>query len=101
MNNTLLLLCKKILGKNPVETYVTRNRLCFKTAIEKTKKKKFLKWAKDKKVVHSFFSFRSKSKRQLWTYGTVLIIGPFNYPFNCWLSLLIGAIFCKKYHINF
>ncbi|WP_342668087.1 aldehyde dehydrogenase family protein [Carnobacterium funditum] len=81
---------QKDLGKNPVETYVTEIGFVL-NSIRETKKK-IPEWAKDKKVSTPFFLFPSKSKRHYEPYGTVLIIGPFNYPFQLLIEPLIGAI---------
>jgi len=54
--------------------------------------KRLKKWAKPKKVKTPFTLFPSKSRIQYEPYGTVLITGPFNYPFQLVIEPLIGAI---------
>ncbi len=49
-------------------------------------------WAKKEKVKTSLVYFPSKGYIYKEPYGVVLIIGPFNYPFQLIISPLIGAI---------
>ncbi|WP_414839211.1 aldehyde dehydrogenase [Carnobacterium sp. TMP28] len=81
---------KKDLGKSPTESYATE--IGFVLTSIKQAKKKLPKWAKDKTVSTPLFLFPSKSKKHHEPYGTVLIIGPFNYPFQLLIEPLIGAI---------
>ncbi|WP_438351760.1 aldehyde dehydrogenase [Paenibacillus sp. FA6] len=50
------------------------------------------KWMKPKKVKTPLHQFPSKSYIMKEPYGTVLIVGPFNYPFQLLIEPLIGAI---------
>lgn len=50
------------------------------------------KWSKEKKVISDLLFFPSKNKIIYEPYGTVLIIAPWNYPFQLSLIPLIGAI---------
>lgn len=50
------------------------------------------KWAKSKRVKTPVHQFPSKSRVLYEPYGTVLIIGPFNYPFQLLMEPLVGAI---------
>jgi aldehyde dehydrogenase (NAD+) len=54
--------------------------------------KNLRKWAKTKRVKTPTVHFGSKSYIYPEPYGTVLIIGPFNYPFQLMLEPMIGAI---------
>lgn len=54
--------------------------------------KNLRKWSKTEKVKNSIINFPSKSYVYKDPYGVVLIIGPFNYPFQLVISPLIGAI---------
>ncbi|SEL33497.1 aldehyde dehydrogenase (NAD+) [Carnobacterium iners] len=81
---------KKDLGKSPTESYATE--IGFVLTSIKEAKKKLPKWAKDQTVSTPLFLFPSKSKKHHEPYGTVLIIGPFNYPFQLLIEPLIGAI---------
>ena len=49
-------------------------------------------WAKTKKVRTPLHQFLSKGYIMYEPYGTVLIIGPFNYPFQLLIEPLVGAI---------
>lgn len=49
-------------------------------------------WAKPKHVFPAFLNFPSSSKIYKEPYGTVLIIAPWNYPYQLALAPLIGAI---------
>jgi aldehyde dehydrogenase (NAD+) len=50
------------------------------------------KWSKPKTVIPSVLNFPSWEKIYKEPYGTVLIIGPWNYPFQLAITPLIGAI---------
>ncbi|MCT4633864.1 MAG: aldehyde dehydrogenase [Firmicutes bacterium] len=50
------------------------------------------KWMKKKKVKTPITQFGSKSYIKPEPYGVVLIVGPFNFPFNLAIEPLIGAI---------
>jgi aldehyde dehydrogenase (NAD+) len=54
--------------------------------------KKLKKWMKPKKVKTPIFQLNTKSYIQPEPLGTVLIIGPYNYPFQLVIEPLIGAI---------
>lgn len=54
--------------------------------------KNLKRWVKDKRVKGSFFIFPSRSYILNEPYGVVLIIGPWNYPFQLTLAPLVGAI---------
>lgn len=54
--------------------------------------KNMRKWAKVKRVKTSIVHFRSKSYIYPEPFGTVLIVGPFNYPFQLIFEPLVGAI---------
>jgi len=49
-------------------------------------------WAKPKAVIPALLNFPSSSKIYNEPYGTVLIISPWNYPFQLAISPLIGAV---------
>lgn len=50
------------------------------------------RWARPRKVPTPLFNFYSKSFIILEPLGTVLIIGPYNYPFQLIIEPLIGAL---------
>ncbi len=54
--------------------------------------KKLNSWAKPKRVFPSFLNFPSTDKIYYEPYGTVLVIAPWNYPFQLSLLPIIGAI---------
>lgn len=54
--------------------------------------KNIRKWSKDVKVKTNLMNFKGKSYIKKDPYGSVLIIAPWNYPFQLALSPLIGAI---------
>ncbi|WP_138754619.1 aldehyde dehydrogenase [Paenibacillus sinopodophylli] len=78
------------LHKSELETYMTEI-LIAKTSITHTMKQ-LKKWIKPKKVKTPLYLFPASSQIVMEPYGTVLIIGPFNYPFQLVIEPLIGAI---------
>lgn len=81
---------KKDLGKSDFEGYITEIGLVYEEinlAIKKLKK-----WCKKERVKSSIIYFPSKNYIYKEPYGVVLIIGPFNYPFQLIMSPLVGAI---------
>lgn len=58
----------------------------------KSCKKHLKKWMKDVKVRTPLVHFPSRSFIQYEPFGSILIIGPWNYPFQLLISPLIGAI---------
>ncbi len=58
----------------------------------KTTIKNLKKWSKPERVPASILNFPSRDYIYSQPYGTVLIISPWNYPFQLALSPLIGAI---------
>ncbi|MFS0783214.1 aldehyde dehydrogenase [Bacillus sp. 1P06AnD] len=81
---------QKDLGKHPFEAYTSEVGLVL-NSITHTKKH-LKKWAKTKKVKTPLTLHPSKSLIRYEPYGTALIIGPFNYPFQLVIEPLIGAI---------
>ena len=78
------------LGKGSVEAYATEIGILLKSI--KTARKELKNWAKTKQVDTPLFMFPSKSYIKPEPYGTILIIGPFNYPVQLLFEPLIGAI---------
>ncbi|AVL77833.1 MULTISPECIES: aldehyde dehydrogenase [Staphylococcus] len=88
--NDLLEAFQKDLGKNKVEAYATEIGFTLKNI--KSARKELKNWSKTKQVNTPLFMFPTKSYIMKEPYGTVLIIGPFNYPFQLLIEPLIGAI---------
>ncbi|MGM0795356.1 aldehyde dehydrogenase [Staphylococcus cohnii] len=88
--NDLLEAFQKDLGKNKVEAYATEIGFTLKNI--KSARKELKNWAKTKQINTPLFMFPTKSYIMKEPYGTVLIIGPFNYPFQLLIEPLIGAI---------
>lgn len=78
------------LGKHPLESYATE--IGFVLHEIRVMEKKLRSWSKAKKVATPFYLWPSTSSIIYEPYGTVLIIGPFNYPFQLLFMPLIGAI---------
>ena len=81
---------KKDLGKSSFEAYATEIGYTLKS-IQFTQKR-LKTWMKTKKVKTPFFQLLTSSHIQPEPKGQVLIIGPFNYPFQLVIEPLIGAI---------
>ena len=81
---------KKDLNKSDFEGYATELGMVYEelnTAI-----RKIPDWAKKKKVRTPLMHFLSSSALYPEPYGTVLIMSPWNYPFQLALIPLIGAV---------
>lgn len=78
------------LGKHPFETYTTEIGYVLHSI--RQAKKSLKKWMEPKKVKTPLHFQPAKSMILSEPYGTVLIIGPFNYPFQLLIEPLIGAI---------
>lgn len=78
------------LGKSSQESYITEIGIVLSEITLFTKKLK--KWIKRKKVKSTLTVFPSKSYLYPEPYGKVLVMGPWNYPFQLMLMPLIGAI---------
>jgi aldehyde dehydrogenase (NAD+) len=80
----------KDLGKGEFEAYVTEIGFVYHSISYMMKNLR--KWAKPQGVKTPLHLQPSKSYILREPYGTVLIIGPFNYPFQLLMEPLIGAI---------
>lgn len=78
------------LGKSEFEAYTTEIGFIYSSINYALKNIK--KWNKVKKVRNDMAQFPGKSYIYNSPYGSVLIIGPYNYPFQLTLEPLIGAI---------
>lgn len=80
----------KDLGKHKVEGYMTEVGFSYNSISEAIKNLK--KWAKPQKKDTPIYLKPSTSYIINEPYGSVLIIGPYNYPFQLIIEPLIGAI---------
>ena len=88
--NELLDALYKDLGKSKVEAYATEIGMLLKSI--KLMRKELKNWSKTKQTDTPLYLFPTKSYIKKEPYGTVLIIGPFNYPVQLVLEPIIGAI---------
>lgn len=78
------------LNKSEFEAFTTEVGFCL-SSIEHTLKH-LDRWAKPRRVPTPILNFYSKSMILPEPLGTILIIGPYNYPFQLIIEPLIGAI---------
>lgn len=78
------------LNKNPFEAYTTEVGFCL-NSIDDTLKN-LVKWTRPKRVPSPLTSFYSTSFILKEPLGSILIIGPYNYPFQLVVEPLIGAL---------
>ncbi|TNE98087.1 MAG: aldehyde dehydrogenase [Deltaproteobacteria bacterium] len=81
---------KEDLGKSEFEAYVSETGFCI-LEIDKAIHN-IDKWARTKSVSTSLLHFPASSYIKPEPLGTVLIISPWNYPFQLLISPLVGAI---------
>ena len=81
---------KKDLGKSVFESYATEVE--FVLADIRYTIQNLQKWSAPKRVRTPLYLFPGKSKIQKEPYGSVLILGPYNYPVQLLAEPLIGAI---------
>ncbi|CAH1199575.1 aldehyde dehydrogenase [Paenibacillus sp. JJ-223] len=78
------------LGKSEFESYTTEIGFMLDSISHTIRNVK--RWAKPKKVKTQLALIGSKSYIIPEPYGSVLIIGPFNYPFQLLIEPLVGAV---------
>lgn len=78
------------LGKSAFESYATEIGLVLSSIRHTVKHLK--RWARPKRVASTLAMFPARSAIHKEPYGTVLIVGPFNYPVQLVIEPLIGAI---------
>lgn len=88
--NEILDALYKDLRKSHFESYETEIGIVLEEIDYTIKRLK--KWSKPKKVRTNLINFKSKSYIYNEPYGVVLIIAPWNYPFQLTLAPLIGSI---------
>ena len=81
---------KQDLCKSEYESYMTEIGMVYQEI--KHMKRNLKKYAKKKKVKMPISQFPSKGYRIPSPYGTVLIVSPWNYPFNLTMVPLVDAI---------
>jgi len=86
----LLAALKSDLNKPEFEAYT--NEIGFVLDSISHTKKHLKSWMKKKRVKTPIHQFGAKSYIEYVPYGRVLIIGPFNYPFQLLIEPLVGAI---------
>jgi aldehyde dehydrogenase (NAD+) len=88
--NRLLKALYKDLGKHPTEAYTTEIGFVYKSISDHIKKLRG--WSEPKLVPTPIYLQPARSYVIRESYGSVLIIGPYNYPFQLLIEPLIGAI---------
>lgn len=78
------------LGKSEFESYTTEIGFLYNSIEEALINLK--KWAKPKTVRSPIYLFPASGSVMYEPYGTVLIIGPYNYPFQLLIEPLVGVI---------
>lgn len=78
------------LGKNKFEAYTSEIGIILNSITNA--KKNLPKWTKPIKAKTPIYALPSASYVQYTPYGSALIIGPYNYPFQLVMEPLIGAI---------
>lgn len=81
---------QKDLGKTPYEAFMTEIALVYSEL--KNARKKLKKWMKPKKGKLSLSQLPGKGYIYQVPYGVVLIMSPWNYPFQLTIVPMIGAI---------
>jgi aldehyde dehydrogenase (NAD+) len=81
---------RKDLGKSPEESYLTEISIILEEIRFQVKNLK--RWARPKKVRSGIALLPSGSKIIYEPYGIVLVIAPWNYPFQLLLDPLVGAL---------
>lgn len=81
---------KADLGKAPLEAYATELGYIYQSLNDALKH--IQQWVRPQKVRTPIFAQVAKSEIRYEPYGRVLIIGPYNYPFQLVMEPLIGAI---------
>lgn len=81
---------KRDLGKSNFESYATEIGLVYDEI--NTHIKNIKRWSKIEKIKSPIVHYPSKSYIYKEPYGVILIIGPFNYPFQLVMAPLVGAI---------
>ena len=78
------------LNKSAFEAYMTEIGIVLEEI--RFMLKRFKSWAKPKKVKTPLTQFPAKSRIYSEPYGVVLIMSPWNYPFQLTIAPLVGAI---------
>ena len=81
---------KEDLNKSEYEAYLTEVSIVLNEI--RYARKHLAKWVKPQKVKTPLSHFPAKSFTLLEPYGVVLILSPWNYPFQLLIAPLVGAI---------
>jgi aldehyde dehydrogenase (NAD+) len=81
---------KADLGKPRLEAFMSE--IAFTLSELRLTRKKLPKWMKPRRVGTPVFVQPGSSRRMPEPYGVVLIIAPWNYPFNLLIGPLVGAV---------
>lgn len=81
---------KQDLGKSHCESYMSEIGMVL-SSISHTKKH-LKKWMKAQKVKTPMHSFGATSRIEFEPFGSVLVLGPYNYPFQLLIEPLVGAM---------
>lgn len=87
---TLLAALAEDLGKCPTEAFLTEVGIVKKSL--SLLLREFPRWLRPQKVPTPYYLLPGKSRVVAEPYGSVLIMGPFNYPFQLLLEPLISAV---------
>lgn len=86
----ILTALKQDLGKSRTEAYMTEISIVYGEI--RYALKHLEHWARPKRVPGTLATFPAKNYIYSEPYGTVLILAPWNYPFNLSMAPLVGAI---------
>ncbi len=86
----ILAALKEDLGKAPYESYMTEVGMVLEEL--RFAQKHLPRWIKDRRVPTPIMHFPSKSFISPQPYGRVLVMAPWNYPFQLSINPLVGAI---------
>lgn len=89
-DENILAALKKDLGKSRFEGYATEIGIVLDEI--KYIRKRLRSWTKDQRVPTTIKQFPAKCFRRYEPYGRVLIISPWNYPFQLAVTPLVGAL---------
>ena len=78
------------LGKPALEAYVSE--YYFVLSEIRLFRRKLIRWSRPQRVGNPFYFFPARSEIRREPYGTVIIVAPWNYPFQLSISPLVAAV---------